>query len=567
MKVNLSKYFYNHPYIGTIIICLATSILVLWSGYFDCKQLFYGDTDSYTRALRVVDWLSENFQWSEKIFPWSNPPHGFNLHFTRCIDIIWLIFALPFIPFMALKEAVFYAGFFISPLFLILTMLILVKYYREILPPMHNQKTCFLLSVLCTLFLLIKLDDIFYAYRPDHHALMSFIFTANIVALLQGYRAHKIWHFAIIGVLTGVGIWASSAIEGFIIAGSSIAVLCLDWLLRKRDFSDVVFYSLGLFIATTFCYLIDPPLGGYAITDINRLSVIHAVLTAFIFLAFTTLSRLKLQNFFARFSSLLIAAITTLIFMFILFGTKRLLAPIYDEKVLQYFVPLIDEMKPAWKFSYLIPSYIICIIEIIALLKFSKLKLHYMIDLAIIISIFGTLSLFIVRFYLYFLVLFALTTTMLFFVLMHFDYVSEQKNKTYKTLAFILLSGIIFYMFTFRNNYLRYCQKPIKLPTKSICLTDIFAVPRLIFEQNIDTIGSPYHSNIEGIINYHHIWNTQDGQELKYMLKKYNITCIVPPMSFYNDKEGILVKQIKEGTIYPWLKSQDGYFKVDFTEF
>ena len=567
MKIKPTETFFAHPYIGTALFCVVSCILVLWGTYTECGRFFYGDTDSYTRALRIFDWLKEDFQWSEKIFPWSNPPHGFNLHFTRAVDIVWLCFSLPLIFFMPLKEAVFYGGFFISPLFLILVMLVLVKCYLAFLPRMQNQKTCFLLGVLCTLMLLLKLTDIFDAYRPDHHALMCFVFTMNITPFLQGNTAHKTWHFPLIGALAALGLWASSAIEGLIVAGVIMLLLCFDWLIKKRTVNDIVFYSLGLFAATTFFWLINPPIGGFGVTDINRLSVIHTTLTALIFLAFLGISRLNPQSFVSKMAALITAFMATLILMFLLFGSKRLITPIYQEEIQQYFLPYIDEMQPAWKFAYLIPSYIIVTVEIALLLKFSKFKLHDLIDLAILTLIFGTLSLFVVRFYPYFAILFALTSTILFFVFMHFDSVAEQPNKTYKISAFSLLIGLVFYMFSFRSDVSKNCQISVQLPQNIVCLTDLFEAPRLIFEQNIDTIGSPYHSNIEGIINHHNLWYMQDEQKLQSLIRKYNVTCINKSVQLEGNQNSLsgIVKQ--QTPSYKWLTPKEGYFEVDLSKF
>ena len=103
----------EHPYLTTLFLTLIMSFFALPLMYFEAGHIFYTDTDSYTRALRVVDWL-QNFSWNEKLFPYSNPPDGFELHFTRALDWFWLIFSLPFLPLLSLKSAVFYAGFYVS---------------------------------------------------------------------------------------------------------------------------------------------------------------------------------------------------------------------------------------------------------------------------------------------------------------------------------------------------------------------------------------------------------------------------------------------------------------------
>ena len=66
----------------------------------------YRDTDCYIHAWRVYD-LMQTQRWAEEILMKSNYPFGEVIHYTRIMDVMWLLIALPLTFFYPLKEAVF----------------------------------------------------------------------------------------------------------------------------------------------------------------------------------------------------------------------------------------------------------------------------------------------------------------------------------------------------------------------------------------------------------------------------------------------------------------------------
>ena len=91
--------FWRHYIIWAFVLTAAVIGLNMELFWLYRHDFFYTDTDCWMRAMRITDWL-QNFQWSETIFPWTNPPHGFVLHWTRACDVIWALLCLPFLPFL-----------------------------------------------------------------------------------------------------------------------------------------------------------------------------------------------------------------------------------------------------------------------------------------------------------------------------------------------------------------------------------------------------------------------------------------------------------------------------------
>ena len=47
------------------------------------------------------------------------------------------------------------------------------------------------------------------------------------------------------GILSGIGIWLSSAIEGFLLIGSILTILCLNWIFFDQKIEGIIKYLKG----------------------------------------------------------------------------------------------------------------------------------------------------------------------------------------------------------------------------------------------------------------------------------------------------------------------------------
>lgn len=561
---NIEQSFYKHYILWTFLLItvgIAIQSLLFYARY---NELFYVGTDCYTRALRIVDWLGE-FQWHEKIFPYLNPPHGFVLHFTRICDVIWLLLAAPFLLFMPLKEAIFYGGFLFSPLFMILTVILMLWGLKPYLPATKGKQALFLFFALLAPYAINQLTSAFVFSRPDHHSLMACIMCAGIAVVLRNYDKPNLKHLFWLGILCSLGMWASSALEGLFVAAGILTVLAVNQIFYKHNKQELTSFSMGLFLGVAAAWLINPPYGGYSIIDINRLSVVHLVLTFLMFSAFWGLSFIKSENKIVLIFTLGAAALTCAALMLLIFGVHNILVPIYDPVVYRAFVQKVGEMQHQSLLSYETPCLILGIISVICLLHFSKNNPAYLVNLLIFYGFAGISSLICRRFFPYYVVVYTIIFGLTLFALAS----GAQKSDKLKWLTVIYITLHLFY-FNSLYNVPRKLEIPQMKPT---ALVNFFYAPKLVFQQEIDAIGGPYHTNVEGITDNDILWYSTDEDTLKMLIKKHNIHSIYLTADIYphmypdpkNNTDKLYGKIITGKQLYPWLiKIDDGHYEIDY---
>ena len=562
--------FWQHYIIWAFVLTAMVSGLNMELFWLYRHDFFYTDTDCWMRAVRITDWL-QNFQWSEKIFPWTNPPYGFVLHWTRACDVIWALLSLPFLLFLPIKEAVFYGGMLFSPLFLALSTASVAWGIKPYISDKKHQKKIFAVAVLLVLFYLNKIDDIFDFHRPDHHSLMCFVFCFNIAAVLRSHFIEKHTEILSAGIITGLGMWASSTVEGFFVAGLVLITLATDWIFYNRSAKLLLYYTAGFFGSTFFAWLINPPFGGWGVVDINRLSSVHVVLTFMMFISFAVINALSLTGKYKKISLLGLCAVLSAGLLPLVFGLDKILVPIYHPLVWQHFIPRIGEMgKITFSTEPFIVYSLICGGLLLALLA------HYLgwkKSSVIYLTVFfcGTViaCLFLAnRFYPYYLGVFVFIIALILNRLL----LKAETQVLYKWLSLFYIACPILYLATSS----KISADSIFPPVEGVVLSDLFKTPELLFRQGVDCVGSPYHTNVEGIVANHTMWFTTDEKELKLLLKQYNVRTLYLPFQslskFYIDPyynlDKLYGKVMTGKEIYPWMeKIAEGYYVVNYDKF
>lgn len=571
-KINNS--FVHHLYLWIFgLIALYTGGDIFFT-YLQFKQLFYIDTDCYTHATRIIYWL-QNFNWYEQIYPFANYPFGEVLHFTRLLDIIWTILALPLIPFFSLKDTIFYSGMILSPLCFALSM---ITIFWGLKPYITQTPKILFFSLILSLAFCAKFDTVFDFTRPDHHSVIFLFFAYNISAILQNLSQKRLILLFFAGIATGCGIWISSAVEGFIFVAAILGLLFLNWLFNKISLNAIKTYTLGLFIATILAWLLNPPYRGYFSFENTRLSAIHVVITFLIYSSFNTLYWFKLKKISAKIFGTLVCGAVSLTFICYVFNTSIIFASIYDENIKNSFLPYITEMKPLWHFVYLIEMIVFETILVLMILFYKPQKNHAAeVNLAFLFVFFSIPVLFIKRFIPYELCLLAY---------LNIIFINKLFSKTHKTqntkyLAFGYICTALFLLASFRYEPL-FPIKSEEVPQNSVILTDCFASPQLIFEKNIKTVAIPYHSAVAGITDNHKIFFSTDETEIKRLLQKHQVQYIFLPYHYFANSEYYIHpdknidkfygKIITGKQIYPWLEkintgSKDILYKINYQEF
>ena len=563
------NHLYKHPILWSFLAVLLISAFDASYYFLTEGKLFYIDTDCYTRALRILDWLRD-FQWSEKIFPYANVPDGFVLHYTRINDVIWVILSLPFMLFEPLKDAVFHGGFLFSPLFLFLSLTAFYWGIKPYIVKFEKTSVSFALVFFITLLFCYKLVNIFDFFIPDHHAAMFCIFCFELAVFLRYLANPKENHSMIAGFVCGLGLWFSTSIEGMLITGVILIPLYLNWLYGIIKGKYLLSFNLGLFISITLSWLINPPYGGYEILDINRLSIIHVTLSALIFLS--TLCLLKADNFSIFMKSVCITgcAFIVILLIFVLFGANTILTPVFSKELQQIFQPYITEMQPIYKtplaYYHHIVSWILGIILVCYLLYQSKSQKIFSLNLALLIFLTIPLGMAAARFYPYYLAVFLYLNG---FIVISWMFLST-KFQRYAYAIFFYLSANIFFLTSFHSiTSLR--KIPHTMEKIENLATDYNISPQFCWEAEIKALASPYHYNVRGLIDNHKLFFSSDENEIKKILEKHQIRYIYLPKTDLNDTtksfrndyfiepekniDKLYGKIITGQKIYDWLKA------------
>lgn len=540
----------DYPVICSFIAILLLGLFSAFSMWLSGK-FYYLDTDCYTRYLRIIDWIKNDFPWKEKIFPFTNCPYGEVLHFTRINDVIWLIFSLPFMAILPIKEAIFTGGLIFSPIMFFLALSVLIYTLKK----SAGKKDFIAPSPFIFIFAVIFLSKsmVFEFGRPDHHSLMLLI-TVFLMFCLSDITPKKMF-FA--GIIASLGIWASSAFEGMLLAYAVLAILCTGIFFFRHSFDYAYNYTFGLFVGTLLAYGLNPPFEGYLYFDNARLSLIHVVICGLTCAIFFVGNRLNPRKFSSQFLILFFGTIISVAAVISIFGFETIFAPIFKGKVAQYFAPYISEMKPTLPSEC--PYFIFGSIEILLLYRLFKRKSFSDIAVYSLFFFYLPIAAFIRRFLAYEILFYVLITSfMLIEIFKRLNISTKYRLSALSLIVINLAFAVSFY----------YDDKPVQTDypeLKGCALTNIFIAPRLIYETGINTVGSPYHNNIDGITDAIEIFLLSDENLIKKELKKRKITYIIVP----NKKEGInldylkkapknsLYKTLINGKKYDWLEPME----------
>lgn len=512
----------------------------MWQG----GEFYYLDTDCYTRYLRITDWLSGDFTWFEKIFPFTNCPNGEVLHFTRINDVLWLAVSLPFMFFLPLKSAIFAGGLIFSPLLFACTLTLVMYGVKKIAGEKDFKKPA--LFIFSFAFIFLAKTMVFEFGRPDHHSLMLLIAAFLSISLLNPTAKNMF----LAGILGACGIWASSAPEGMLLAYTVLAILTIGELFYNQSFDFAYKYTLGLFLGTAFGYAANPPFEGYLYFDNTRLSLIHVAISALTFVSFAVVKKINPSERFNKIAMLGFCAILSIVILFLIFDSKTIFAPMYTKQMKEYFVSHVAEMQPiiaqeCWYFIF-------GSLEILVLYRLFQRKNFGYMALYILFFIYLPFSVFIRRFMPYGILFYILINSLIFVELFKRLPVSDY----YKWGTLIYITLITAFSVSFSYNI---TPKWAVYPQLQGCaLTDIFFSPQLIYKTGITTVGSPYHRNIEGITDTVEIFSETDEKIIRKRLKKRGVKYIIisdKPLEYLqNAPENSFYKKLIRGTKYDWLK-------------
>jgi hypothetical protein len=226
--------------------------------------------DAHMRVERVERLIATQ-RWYDPVSPRSNAPHGETLHWTRPLDVLLVLAALPARPFTDWHGALFAASVWLPPVLHLVTLATLLWAAAPVVG-----------RALWTVGLLMvtqaNTNAPFIPGNADHHSLQILLLAASIGCLVRlmpapGRRGPAIGG----GGVAGITLWIS--FEGMVPLGVSLAALGLLWLWRGDACALAANrrFSLAVLATITLALAIELPPGDWLAAEYDRLSMVQWV--------------------------------------------------------------------------------------------------------------------------------------------------------------------------------------------------------------------------------------------------------------------------------------------------
>ena len=555
---------YEYVFITALILILFIASYGAWNGD-------YKDTDNFTRAIRILDFIGSG-TWKETLFIHSNYPFGEILHWTRPMDILWLLISSPLMLFMPLKDAVYYGGAVFSPVIGLVSSLVLVWGLRPYFGPVLRGLA---VGLLLSQYSLLQ---IFFWGRPDHHSVMALLTVTEIALFLRYFAFKDDRTIAAAGFFAGISVWI--AIEGLFLGYGFLAFLLIFWALKGKGILEARLFGASMFMAIFAGWLINPPLTGYFFLDNGRLSVLIVLLSGFTYLALISLSQVKFAKSLQRGGALILTAAVALGLLIWKVGIDALIAQPISPEIQEVWSWRVSELMSAFYNPVMASEYIL--VPLIAggiLLCFAlrqKVSILWLLFMGIPLGVFFLLSCFSIRFAMY-AGIFSIFPVILFarLKLLQSQVYENPKAKIPDSVMAVMLCvfiGPLFFAtvlqwteliikrdFNFNKPEIVSDFKdlePLLSNRKGAVLTDTFLGPEVMWKTNRPVIGTPYHRNVMGILDTHRMFFSEDMREVKKLLLKHRVTDIYLPANYKNDKR--YMKKPEENTAKLYGKIMTG---------
>ncbi len=231
------------------------------------------DPDGYMRLVRVRELVRSPLSWYHAEIWRSNVPFGEAMHWTRPLDALLALVALPLEPVIG-ASAVLVAGLVVPPLLLLASCVAAAWMVRPLVRDLHPAMTA--------LFVLGQPLVVSYGLpgRADHHLLillLAALVLGAAVRIAEGRNAIEAARFG--GIAAALGIWVST--EALFAYGIATVLLGLPWLTESRESHwarvNARFHgwaALGLAAAI----LLERPYTQWLTLSLDRISAVHLIL-------------------------------------------------------------------------------------------------------------------------------------------------------------------------------------------------------------------------------------------------------------------------------------------------
>ena len=545
-----------------------SALLVLISQLFVLPQItgFYPDTDNYTHARRVLDFIETGI-WAETPYIHSNYPFGEILHFTRITDLLWLFFSLPAFLFCSVKDAVFWGGFIYQTGVLMMSAAALVWALKPIAPPLLR------LVGLCVFFIQPSVTETYILIKPDHHVLTALLTFVQLGGLTHYLTDGRKKYLRAAGIGAGLCLWSS--VEGLLVAYAFLASLVLLFLLNKERIGTGVLYFFYFFIGSLVCLVVNPPYEGFFFPDNGRLSFLLVTMIGLTDIALIFLSSLEDKNrlggFWKKLSILLATTAFFTTVLFLIFPENVVFAPHFPPEIKEVWAKTIVELQPGIKTPVLFflgvwPSLLSLATGLIIFKFCSPSQRSFLVLTLIPLAFLLAFAFFWIR-YSRLSSLFTPVPLVLFFALrLKTSVFSDRKNGILAMLLYCCAAVYLGINYRSVNRTISFhpappvsVVKPYLPQGEGSILSDVSSGPEIIWFLEEKVIGTPYHRNVEGIedgiLALHH----PDPEVSLSLLKKHRVKAVLlltemegMPLFFYdmNQRYSYQRKAVHPNTLF-----------------
>jgi hypothetical protein len=323
---------------------LLASILV--TAHADWLELARGslaDVDSYMRIVWLEDMLDHREALHKVLRDGSGD--GTIIHWTHLVTALIYAIALPLSAFMPMKTAIHASAVIFGPLGVGLLGVLAAWCFSPMTEPRWRWLAAVAVGVAAPIL------NYGSPGLADHHILLACV-ALGLAGLAGRVVAGGSSSAAPLGALAGVGVWLSPEALPFI--AMSLGACVLPWIfgedMARRRAGRALTVAGGAFVAVVFgALLIDPPVGGYAATDNDRLSVVYLALSLCLFLSFCFLHFVPERRAgpLSRAVVAFVAALSPLIgWMYLFPGLIRGFLPFSDNDEIRSFFDGSEEFAP-----------------------------------------------------------------------------------------------------------------------------------------------------------------------------------------------------------------------------
>ncbi|MEO5337044.1 MAG: hypothetical protein H7841_09140 [Magnetospirillum sp. WYHS-4] len=243
----------------------------------------FADGDGYLRLVRVLN-LAETGNWLDGVERRANAPFGFESHWTRPLDVLLLLLAMPLEPFLGPARAIHWAGLAVSPLVHVSTALALAW---AAVPLLGRAGAALAAAIGVTQMGTMALMGWGVA---DHHALYLLTVVLVLGALTRSFGPAERGGAVAAGFAIAFGLWVG--VEFLAVLGLALAVCGLAWVAGEpRGVERARALSLAFLAGIGMALLAERGPAGLAVLETDRISALHLVLAGLLVLAWEVLAR------------------------------------------------------------------------------------------------------------------------------------------------------------------------------------------------------------------------------------------------------------------------------------